>query len=90
MVEGVSTATSLDVSNWLMKNVKEDEFVVMKAEAEVVEEMLRRRSISLVDELFLECENQEGRKMKKRAYWECLSLYGKLRDNGVAVHQWWG
>ncbi|KAJ9159178.1 hypothetical protein P3X46_024700 [Hevea brasiliensis] len=93
--EGVSKAVapSVDVSNWLMKNVRQDEFVVMKAEAEVVEELIRRRTIGLVDELFLECKNQwqngEGKK-SKRAYWECLALYGRLRDKGVAVHQWWG
>ncbi|XP_021618634.2 uncharacterized protein LOC110619468 [Manihot esculenta] len=83
---------SVDVSNWLMKNVREDEFVVMKAEAEVVEEMIMKRTIGLVDELFLQCENQwqngEGKK-SKRAYWECLALYGRLRDKGIAVHQWW-
>lgn len=85
-------ASSADVSNWLRKNVKEDEFVVIKAEAEVVEEMIKRRTIGLVDELFLECENQwqnGGKKKSKRAYWECLALYGRLRDEGIAVHQWW-
>ncbi|KDP26665.1 hypothetical protein JCGZ_17823 [Jatropha curcas] len=90
--EGVSKMVSpgIDVSNWLMKNVKEDEFVVMKAEAEVVEEMMQRRTINLVDELFLECQNQWEGKKSKRAYWECLALYGRLRDKGIAVHQWWG
>lgn len=43
---------------------------------------------------FLECKHQgvkKGDKKKsRRAYWECLSLYGMLRDEGVAVHQWWG
>lgn len=84
----------IDVSDWLMKNAREEEYVVMKAEAEVVEEMIERRAIGLVDELFLECNNQwqdhRGKKKKsKRAYWECLALYGRLRDEGVAVHQWW-
>eukprot|EP00257_Ricinus_communis_P026359 XP_025013773.1 uncharacterized protein LOC8266838 [Ricinus communis] len=93
--EGLSKTAeaSVNISDWLMKNVKEDEFVVLKAEAEVVEEMIRRRTVGLVDELFLECQNQwqngEGNK-GKRAYWECLALYGRLRDKGVAVHQWWG
>lgn len=85
-------ASPADVSNWLMKNVREDEFVVMKAEAEVAEEMMKRKTIGLVDELFLECNNQwknGERKRSKRAYWECVALYGRLRDEGVAVHQWW-
>ncbi|KAJ4964122.1 hypothetical protein NE237_024061 [Protea cynaroides] len=83
----------MSMSDWLKNNVKEEEYVVMKAEAEVVEEMMKSRAICLVDELFLECKHQGlgGRKNKsKRAYWECLSLYGRLRDEGVAVHQWWG
>ncbi|KAE8725008.1 Eukaryotic aspartyl protease family protein [Hibiscus syriacus] len=81
------------MSDWLRKNVKEEEYVVMKAEAEVVEDMVKSKAIRLVDELFLECNPKGvgGRKnMRKRAYWECLALYGKLRDEAVAVHQWWG
>ncbi|XP_022773092.1 uncharacterized protein LOC111315537 [Durio zibethinus] len=83
----------IGMSDWLRKNVKEAEYVVMKAEAEVVEDMVKSKAIRLVDELFLECkpEGHGGKKnMSKRAYWECLALYGKLRDEGVAVHQWWG
>lgn len=81
-----------DVSDWLTQNVREEEYVVMKADAEVAEEMMRKRTIHLVDEMFLECSSQWGyRKTNKsrRAYWECLALYGRLRDEGVAVHQWW-
>uniref|UniRef100_A0A6N2MIJ6 DUF7870 domain-containing protein n=1 Tax=Salix viminalis TaxID=40686 RepID=A0A6N2MIJ6_SALVM len=64
-------ASPADVSNWLMKSVREDEFVVMKAEAEVVEEMMMRKTTGLVDELFLECNNQgqKGKREKsRRAY----------------------
>lgn len=76
-------------SDWMVNNVKEEDYVVMKAEAELVEEMMIKETINLVDELFLECKNQwqDGSK-SKRAYWQCLSLYGKLRDEGIAVHQW--
>ena len=89
-----STAAQIEMSDWLTKNVKDEEYVVMKAEAEVVEEMMRTKAIMLVDELFLECKSH-GLNLKhgtrgRRAYWECLALYGKLRDEGVAVHQWWG
>ena len=89
----VATEDPGDVSTWLSKHVKEDEYVVMKAEADVVEEMMRKKTICLVDELFLQCNNEwwQTRKRKKsgRAYWECLALYGRLTDEGVAVHQWW-
>ncbi|KAE8056963.1 hypothetical protein FH972_013692 [Carpinus fangiana] len=88
----------IGMSDWLRRNVKDEEYVVMKAEAEVVEEMVKSKAIGLVDELFLECKPQGhcGRKKGnnhyggRRAYWECLALYGRLRDEGVAVHQWWG
>lgn len=93
MVAEESTLPQIGVSEWLRKNVKQEEYVVMKAEADVVEEMISSRAITLVDEMFLECKHQwqRGKKNKgKRAYWECLALYGRLRDEGVAVHQWWG
>lgn len=85
----------IDVSDWLVKNVKEEDYVVMKAEAQVVEEMMKRTTVNLVDELFLECKNQWEddvslrENTSKRAYWQCLALYGRLRDEGIAVHQWW-
>ncbi|KAK8945503.1 hypothetical protein KSP40_PGU001859 [Platanthera guangdongensis] len=83
------------VAEWLRKNVREKEYVVVKADAEAVEEMVNGRAIGLVDELFLECRNQwestgEWPGKRKRAYWECLALFVKLRESGVAVHQWWG
>lgn len=84
----------IGVSDWLRKNVRKEDFVVMKAEVQVVEEMVRDKTICFVDELFLECKYQwqgDGKENEgKRAYWECLALYGRLRDEGVAVHQWWG
>ncbi|GMP45752.1 hypothetical protein CsSME_00014164 [Camellia sinensis var. sinensis] len=83
----------MGMSDWLKKNVREEEYVVMKAEAETVEEMVKNKVLGLVDELFLECKHQglSGKsKSSRRAYWECLALYGRLRDEGVAVHQWWG
>ncbi|OWM63629.1 uncharacterized protein LOC116193930 [Punica granatum] len=82
----------ISVSDWLRKNVEEGDYVVMKAKAEIVEEMIKGGSIHLVDELFFECKNQWGLGQEnkgERAYWECLSLYGRVRDEGVAIHQWW-
>ncbi|KAI3448236.1 hypothetical protein Pfo_004901 [Paulownia fortunei] len=81
------------ISTWLTKKVRREDYVVMKAEAQVVEEMLKDKTLCLVDELFLECKNQwqDGAEESgsKRAYWQCLALYGKVRDEGIAVHQWW-
>lgn len=96
MTTNEPSSTRVDVLDWMVRNVKEEEYVVMKAEAEMVEEMIQRKTICLVDELFLECKNQwqdggeESNKSKnRRAYWECLALYGRLIDEGVGVHQWW-
>ncbi|KAF5740159.1 hypothetical protein HS088_TW11G00225 [Tripterygium wilfordii] len=88
----VPQVAEVGMSDWLRKNVKDEDYVVMKGEAEVVEEMMKSKAITLVDELFMECKPQKnaGRKGTGRAYWECLALYGKLRDEGIAVHQWWG
>ncbi|XP_047164842.1 uncharacterized protein LOC124834237 [Vigna umbellata] len=94
VAEELQQNEEIGMSDWLRKNVKEEEFVVMKAEAEVVEDMVKSNSIGLVDELFLECKPNLGRSKggdtSRRAYWECLALYGQLKDEGVAVHQWWG
>ncbi|KAA0038670.1 peptide upstream ORF protein [Cucumis melo var. makuwa] len=90
-----SKEPQVGISDWLSNNVKAEDYVVMKAEAEVVEDMMKSKVVRLVDELFLECKPQKngGRKVSgggRRAYWQCLALYGQLRDEGVAVHQWWG
>ncbi|CAL9759379.1 unnamed protein product [Musa acuminata subsp. burmannicoides] len=90
--------TSSSLAEWLQRNVREEEYVVVKAEVGEVEEAMAEGAIGLVDELFLECDHQlwdedekekRARRGRRRAYWECLVLYGKLRDAGVAVHQWW-
>ncbi|CAA6659488.1 unnamed protein product [Spirodela intermedia] len=84
------TPSSEELSEWLRSNLREEEYVVMKAEAGAVEAMIRSGATSLVDELFLECDDGWGNTGRlRRPYWEYLSLYGKLRDAGVAVHQWW-
>ncbi|XP_076890400.1 uncharacterized protein LOC143541426 [Bidens hawaiensis] len=80
-----------EIPDWLRENVKKCEYVVMKAEADVVEELINNKVIDLVDELFMECKYQSMKCKKcKRPYWKCLALYGQLKDLGVAVHQWWG
>ncbi|KAK1303067.1 hypothetical protein QJS10_CPB12g01417 [Acorus calamus] len=84
-VGGEEKGEVVGIAEWMGRNLRQEEYVVMKAEAEVVEEIVRGKVIGLVDELFLECKGGGN-----RVYWECLALYGRLRDEGVAVHQWWG
>lgn len=52
--------------------------------------VVKSKTIRLVDELSLECKPRGKGHRSIRAYWECLSLYRRLRDEGVAAHQWWG
>ncbi|KAH9305810.1 hypothetical protein KI387_010214 [Taxus chinensis] len=92
-----SRERGLDLAEWLVETVTPEDYVVMKmnvggAEFQILPKMLRTGALCLVDELFLECHYQSPYKKKKqrRSYWECLTLYGLLRENGVAVHQWWG
>lgn len=79
------------IGDWLEGNVREEDYVVVKAGVEAAEEMLRKGSAAVrrVDELFLDCGGEDDVNAG-RPYWQCLALYGRLRDQGVAVHQWWG
>ncbi|GLT26098.1 hypothetical protein SLA2020_011850 [Shorea laevis] len=60
------------ILDWLVRNVVEEEYAVIKAEADAVEEMIQRRTICLVDEQFFECNNKwrneekKNKKMSKR------------------------
>lgn len=103
--EVVSSSSSVGISDWMRRNVGKQDFVVMKAGEELAEEMMKDKTICLVDELFVECRHRrwpadeseetetvtetEMESKRKRAYWQCLALYGDLRNEGVAVHQWW-
>ncbi|GLJ10533.1 hypothetical protein SUGI_0129890 [Cryptomeria japonica] len=97
-VQNEQKREGLGLADWLTKTVTADDYVVMTmdvdgAEFQLVPYLLRSGALCLVDELFLECHYQTPYKKKqkhRRSYWECLSLYGLLREKGVAVHQWWG
>lgn len=94
----LSRVRGLDLADWLMKTVTKEDYVVMKmdvggAEFQLLPKLLNTGAICLIDELFLECHYESPHKKytkRRRAYWECLSLYGMLREEGVAAHQWWG
>nr|DAD29360.1 TPA_asm: hypothetical protein HUJ06_030828 [Nelumbo nucifera] len=64
----------LEMPDWLRKNVKEEEYVVMKAEVEVVEELVKNKDICLVDEMFLECKHR-GLGRRKKKSWGYLGLF---------------
>ncbi|VVA29659.1 PREDICTED: unnamed product [Prunus dulcis] len=79
--EASSTVVALprnDLSDWLKENVREEDYVVMKAEAEMVVEMIKKKTICLVDELFLECNNGWWQKNGK--------TYGSKRACLLGMH----
>ncbi|KAI5059939.1 hypothetical protein GOP47_0024359 [Adiantum capillus-veneris] len=90
-----------DFSEWLIKTVSVDDFVVLKLDIEGTEfdllpRMLETGAICLVDELFLECHYNRWQRTSSlrtskftRTYSECVSLFQALRNSGVLVHQWW-
>ncbi|CAN6226132.1 unnamed protein product [Urochloa humidicola] len=95
---GEAAAAAEGIGDWLEGNVGEEDYVVVKAGVEAAEEMLRKGAavVRRVDELFLDCGESGGgdgaggnNNSGRRPYWQCLALYGRLRDQGVAVHQWW-
>lgn len=47
----------------------------MKAEAEIVEGVVRSKTIRLVDELFLEYKPRGKGNRSIRAYWECFFVW---------------
>lgn len=51
---GTTGESAVGMSDWLRKNVREEEYVVMKAEAEVVEEMVRNERRNSVSRLLKE------------------------------------
>ncbi|KAJ1291922.1 hypothetical protein BS78_02G353300 [Paspalum vaginatum] len=90
---GARSAAAGGVGDWLEENVREEDYVVVKAGVEAAEEMLRKGAavVRRVDELFLDCRECDGATgdAGRRPYWQCLALYGRIRDQGIAVHQWW-
>lgn len=92
MENGNGAIEATGIAEWLLNNVSKDELELMKFAAEVIEELLKKtKAAGLVDEFLLECTRQWDNWRgggSRRAYWECLILYGRLRNEGVAVHQW--
>lgn len=98
----VEVIRGFDLAEWVKSSVMEEDFVVMKmdvegSEFELIPRLVESGAICLVDELFLECHYNRWQRCcpgvrspkYEKSYGECLELFGRLRDNGVLVHQWW-
>jgi len=84
----LSRVRGLDFADWLMKTLTEEDYVVVRTDVSGVEfqllpKIINTSTIFLIDELFLECHYESPHKNNRRAYWEFLSLYGMLREEGV-------
>ncbi|VVB12817.1 unnamed protein product [Arabis nemorensis] len=98
----VNLIQGFDFADWLKKNVRERDFVVMKMDVEgtefdLIPRLIKTGAICLIDELFLECHYNRwqrccpGQRSQKynKTYNQCLELFTSLRQSGVLVHQWW-
>ncbi|KAG6534736.1 uncharacterized protein LOC121989323 [Zingiber officinale] len=82
MEKGNGAIGATGIAEWLLDNASQDEFELMTFEAEVIEELPKKtKAIGIVDEFLLKRTSQWP-------YWECSTLYGRLRNEVVAVRQW--
>ncbi|RLM86640.1 uncharacterized protein C2845_PM04G28080 [Panicum miliaceum] len=77
-----SAAAASGIGDWLEGNMREEDYVVVKAGVEAAEEMLRQGAavVRRVDELFLDCGEGDGATSNsgRRPYWT-LAMPGPLR-----------
>ncbi|KAL3647403.1 hypothetical protein CASFOL_008371 [Castilleja foliolosa] len=101
-MSAVVRVEAFDFVEWLERNVKESDFVVVKMDVEgteimLVRELVRRGAICLIDELFMECHFDRfvkccsGERINRfnYTYGQCVDLFSELREMGVVAHQWW-
>ncbi|XP_051143226.1 uncharacterized protein LOC127259719 [Andrographis paniculata] len=103
-VSAVERVAAFDFVDWLKTVVRPaaEDFVVVKMDVEgteikLIEDMVRRGAICLVDELFMECHFDRyvkccsGQRINRfnYSYDQCYTLFSGLREMGVVVHQWW-
>ena len=87
---------TIDFVDYLLRNVKESDFVVVKmdiegAEYDIVPDLIARNATYLVDEMFMEVHTNintccVGR--IDRSYADARKLVRLLRDYGVYAHMW--
>lgn len=100
--EQPSQVQRFDFAEWLMQTVSSEDFVVVKMDLEGTEfdllpRMFETGAICLIDELFLEChdDNPQGTSAHStsvyhKTHGDCICLFNLLRGHGVLVHQWLG
>jgi len=91
------TTQAFDFSEYLFRNFKVTDFIVVKmdiegAEFEVVRHLINTGAVGLIDELFLEGHTPELNGIKGisvgHTYSEIFDLLGELRELGVHAHEW--
>ena len=85
---------AIDFAGWLVRNVKLEDYVVIKmdierAEYAVLPRLLATGAACLIDELYLECHTGDSGDIGKgRTYADCIGLLTALRGVGTASHLW--
>lgn len=101
-MSAVTRVEAFDFVDWLLRKVRPSDFVVVKMDVEgteirLIEELVRRGAICLIDELFMECHFDRyvkccsGERINRfnYSYAQCYDLFSQLRNMGCVVHQWW-
>lgn len=78
-------AKTIDFAEWLERNVKPSDFVVVKLDIEghefqLLPALMNRRVITLMDEIFIECHSD--------THGPCLELFVHTQHAGVWTHDW--
>lgn len=90
-----SSVSMIDFVEWLNRNVRPQDFVVLKmdienGEWELLPKMLQPgNNVTLIDEFFFECHHRETRTIDtEHGYNDCVIMMRELTRAGTWVHEW--
>lgn len=81
---------SIDFSSWIIKNFKEDDYIVCKlniegAEYEVLEKMVKDKSIKFIKELYIAWHYKKLRDFPEKRH---HNLIKELNNNNIKFYNW--
>eukprot|EP01001_Neometanema_parovale_P007011 NODE_3339_length_1237_cov_88.483842_g3170_i0.p1 GENE.NODE_3339_length_1237_cov_88.483842_g3170_i0~~NODE_3339_length_1237_cov_88.483842_g3170_i0.p1 ORF type:complete len:400 (+),score=47.80 NODE_3339_length_1237_cov_88.483842_g3170_i0:101-1201(+) len=97
LVKGaVFSIPSVDISAYIKRNFKMDDFIICKmdiegAEFHIIPKMIEDGTIHLLDEVLIECHYYEGNflpNVKNMKWSDCFKMFTQLRQIGVYSHEW--
>jgi FkbM family methyltransferase len=90
---GSLTVQAIDFSDFLRRNFRDEDFLVLKldiegAEVPVLKKLIAEKTIYLIDELFMECHDTHVYWIKDMTRADCVQQTKSLRDMGIYAHEW--